>query len=197
MPTKSAGEVWGATDSSKFESFLEKLGSKDRVNIERHLTAIDEEPTADHARLWKRLMCTLSALAPHALQTSGQRAVRFFVADGKYRMQAFALEDPRDQTLAIYATDVLDRARKKGILGAVTSEDGAAKMYSIGGDRGQSLRVEPLSNASTDGAPEYYRHMTGWNRKAVRITLPITASQAQVKAAEALCALSVESAKAN
>src|SRR5438477_6760408 len=165
MATKSAGEVSGATNSSNFEAFLEKLGSKDRVNIERHLAAIEEEPTPEHARLWKRLICTLSSLAPHALQTSGQRAVRFFVADGKYRMQAFALEDARDQTLMIYATDVLDRAKKKGIIGAAVGEDGPAKLYSIGGERGQSLRIEPLSNASTDGAPEYYRHMTGWNRK--------------------------------
>ena len=55
------------------------------------------EPTLDHAKLYKRLAAMLYGLAPQAIRTTGQRAVQFFVADGKYRVQAFALEDLADR----------------------------------------------------------------------------------------------------
>jgi len=39
---------------------------------------------------------------------------------------------------------------------------------------------------TTVEAPDYYRHMLGWNRKALRLNLPTNATPAQIKAAEAL-----------
>jgi hypothetical protein len=176
-----------------YEAFLAKLGSKDRTNVERHVAALEETFGPEHAKMWRRLAGTLFRLAGHAVQTSGQRAVRYYVADGKYRMQAFALEDPRDHTLAIYATDALDRAKKSGLLGApvnADAEDDGAKLYGIAGERGAALRIEAITDANSE-TPEYYRHMLGWNRKAMKITLPSTASLAQIRAAEALCALAL------
>jgi len=35
----------------------------------------------------------------------------------------------------------------------------------------------------------YHKNLTGWNRKAMRMTLPAQPSQAQVSATEQLCAL--------
>jgi hypothetical protein len=54
------------------------------------------------------------------------------------------------------------------------------------------LRVESLTASTTTSAPEYYRHMLDWNRKAIRITLSTDATPAQIAAAEAICALAVE-----
>jgi hypothetical protein len=177
-----------SSNGSRFDAFLSKLGPKDKTNIERHLAACETESTPEHVKLWKRLAGSLYALAGHAVQTSGQRAVRFYVQDGKYRFQAFALEDARDHTLVVYATDVLDRALKSGLLTGPVETDGTSQIYSIGGDRTAKLRVEQIESATND-APEYYRHMLGWNRKAMKITLSISASPAQIRAAEALCAL--------
>ena len=41
-------------------------------------------------------------LAPHFAKTDGQQRVRFFVPDGQYRMQVFAMEDLRDGVITIY-----------------------------------------------------------------------------------------------
>src|SRR5687768_7515233 len=72
-----------------YDDFLSTLGDRDRQNLERHVTFCNEESGADHARLWKRLALALARLAPRAAQTVGQRAVRFYVTDGKYRQQIF------------------------------------------------------------------------------------------------------------
>jgi len=176
-----------------FDAFMAKLGSKDRTNVERHLAALEETFGPEHAKLWRRLAGMLHRLAGHAVQTSGQRAVRFYVADGKYRMQAFALEDPRDHTLAIYATDALDKGLKARVLTQPVDGDpeaDGAKIYGISGERGGGLRIEAITESNSE-TPEYYRHMLGWNRKAMKITLPSTASLAQIRAAEALCALAL------
>ena len=38
----------------------------------------------------------------------------------------------------------------------------------------------------------HFKDLTGWNRKALRITLPPSASPAQVEAAELLCAIAAQ-----
>ena len=189
-PARDAGEARRAN----FEALLEALAVKDRTNIERHMASCDEQGAPERADLWKRLIYTLHQLASHALQTTGQRAIRFYVADGNYRMQAFALEDPRDHTLMIYTTDVLQRALDTGVLSEAVAEDGDARLYAIDGEPTAHLKIEQLTQSASDG-PDYYRHMVGWNRKAMRITLPVSAGPATVRAAEELCALAAISPK--
>src|SRR3984957_7008301 len=78
-----------------FATWLATLGSRDRVNVERPLTALEAVgPTGTaHAALWRRLAQTLATLAPFAATTTGQQAVSFFVADGKSRMTSSACKN--------------------------------------------------------------------------------------------------------
>ena len=174
-----------------FESFLTALSARDRLNIERHIAVCEGEATLDHAKLYKRLASVLYGLAPQAIRTTGQRAVQFFVADGKYRVQAFALEDLCDGKVTVYLTDVLDAAITQGILKKRAKTDGDATLYEVADASGTFLGLERLTSANTVEAPDYYRHMLGWNRKALRLTLASNATPAQVKAAEAMFVLAV------
>src|SRR6476646_2618346 len=76
-----------------FPTFLEKLARKDRLAAEKHIATCETEIKPSHANLWKRLVCSLATLAPHATKVNGGRSVQFYVPDGKYKMQVFALGD--------------------------------------------------------------------------------------------------------
>ena len=177
-----------------FEAFLGKLGAKDRQNIEKHIAALEAEPDNKHLKLWKRLVTSLATLAGHAAQTNGQQSIQFFIADGadgRYRKQVFALEDLRDGKVTIYAGDVVEKALAAGIL-----EPGAPGAYGIapgvlGGSSSErlSLSIDALDSTNTPDPPAFYKHMLGWNRKALRIVLPNDAATVQINAAEELCAV--------
>ncbi len=168
-----------------FEAWMSALGARDRVNLERHLAAVEAEPV--HASLWRRIARSIATLAPHAASTTGQQAVQFFVADGKYRMQVFALEDNRDGKIIVYSVDALDDAYKADLLGK-PHKDTPASLPIIGAPA-QMLTVEVLSAVDTPNPSPFYKHMLGWNRKALRITLPVGSSDVQIAAAESLCAI--------
>jgi hypothetical protein len=172
-----------------FETFLAALSARDRLNIERHIAVCDAEPSADHAKLYKKLVCTLAGLAPQAVRTTGQRAIQFFMQDGKYRVQVFALEDLCDGNVFIYMNDALESALSEGVFRRRAKTDGEASLYEIAEQPGAFLRIERLNSANTVEAPDYYRHMLGWNRKALKLTLPSNASAGQLRAAEAMCVL--------
>jgi len=161
------------TDAADMETFLTGLAGKDRSNIEKHLAACDAEPDPTHGKLWRRLAVALRKHAPLPVQTVGQHAVQFFIADGKYRMQVFALEDARDGRLMVYLPDILAKAEKAGAALGV-------------------LKPEALDAANTPNPSPHIKHMLGWNRKAVRLTLPTRASPQQVNAAESLFAIAAE-----
>src|SRR6266478_2170649 len=95
-------------EQTGFEGMLARAAAKDRTHIQRHLATADAEPDAAHAALWRRLATMLFGLAPLPIQTVGHSAVLFFVPDGKYRMQMFALEDQSDGRIALYLPDVLN-----------------------------------------------------------------------------------------
>ena len=156
----------------ELDVLLSKAGQKDRTNVEKHLAVMD----AAHGALWRRLMRALGTLAPLAIQTVGQQAVQFFIADGKYRMQVFALEDQSDGQLILYVPDVLDEAKKLKV---------------IGGEKGETdgLHIEQLTASNTPNPSPHYKNMLGWNRKALRIVLPVGAATEQVETAEHLAAL--------
>src|SRR5258706_3465834 len=177
-------------DVADYDGLLLRLGARDRAAIEKHIAVCETEPTRDHAKLWKRVACLLCNLAPKAVQTAGQRAVQFFAADGKYRRQVFAMEDLRDGVLAVYMVDVLDAALQAGLMRGPIAKTGDAVIFPTGGDgAGVTLTMEALTSANTAAAPDYFRHMVGWKRTVLKVTLPTAATLAQVEALEALCAI--------
>jgi hypothetical protein len=171
-----------------FADFLAKLPPKDRASAERRVSVLEAEPDPARAPLWRRLVCTLMTLAPHAAKFVGKQTVQFYVADGKYRKQVFAMEDLQDGHFTLYCPDVLGEAVKAGLLAA--APDRGAHIYLIS-PSGDSIRVEPLDGASLNPGA-HFKDMTGWNRKALRVTLPPAASPAQVESAELLCALAAQ-----
>ena len=94
---------------------------KDRTAILRHVSAREAEADGRIAATWKRLAAKLASLAPAgvqsmALDVAGHHALLCFVADGKYRMQVFALEDRRDGVLNVYLPNVLKEALHEKVL---------------------------------------------------------------------------------
>jgi hypothetical protein len=169
-----------------FDRFLSRLSAKDKLNVERHITACETGPYPGHADLWKRLVSTLSALAPVQPTSMGQHAFLFFIADGKYRMQVFAIEDQRQGTILVYVPDVLKQAMKEKIIKPAGGEE--EDLYTIAGGKGETLRVELLDAANTANPAAHFKNMLGWNRKALRVTLSVGAvSSAQIAAVENLC----------
>jgi hypothetical protein len=196
MPTTKTNSATAAISALlakpvELDEFLGKLAARDRQNVDRHLIAADAEPEPDHAKLWRRIARSMFTLSPHAVTTIGQQALLFFIADGKYRMQVFAVEDPRDGRLLIYTADVVKEAIKQGILTAPAKNDASAG-YVVVADKAQRLLIEPLDANNTPNPHPWYKNMLGWGRKALRVTLPIKATPAQIAAAEALCAFTAK-----
>jgi hypothetical protein len=168
-----------------FAEFLAKLPPKDRAAAERRMTALEATPDQTHARLWQRLACSLMTLAPFAAKLVGKQTLQIYIADGKYRMQVFALEDLQDGKFTVYCPDVLEEAEQAGLL----SRDAPATPHEYVIEPSKEiLRVERLDKNSPNLAA-HFKDMTGWNRKALRITLPPSPSSTQVETAELLCAL--------
>lgn len=171
-----------------FEDFLARLSPKDRTNAERRVGVLEAEPDPGRAALWRRLACAMMTLAPHAAKFVGRQTVQYYVADGKYRKQVFAMEDLQDGNFTVYCPDALDQATKAGLV-APSPQDGPQAFVIPGtGDR---LWIEALDGASRNPGA-HFKDMTGWNRKALRVILPPSPSAAQVEAAELLCALAAQ-----
>jgi len=171
-----------------FTEFLAKLGSKDRSSAERRVAVLEAEPDATRAALWQRLACSLMTLAPFAAKLVGKQTLQIYVADGKYRMQVFALEDLQDGNFTVYCPDILDDAVKTGLLAPAPHAE--PHDYLIA-PSGAPLRVERL-DGKTLHPPAHIKDLTGWNRKALRITVPPAPSPEQVETAEVLCAIAAQ-----
>jgi|GraSoiStandDraft_4_1057263.scaffolds.fasta_scaffold852070_1 hypothetical protein len=186
------------SDAKELEAFLAALAAKDRLNVERHLTAIDEGPAPSHGKLWRQIAAALRRLAPHAAQTIGQHVVQFFIADGKYRKQVFTLEDQRDGLIQVYVPDVLAAAIKEKILGKALDNDDDLSVgedeiaptvpvrYPIIGKKNETLQIDALDAANTPEPPNQFKNMLGWGRKALRVTIPTTAGANQAAAVIAM-----------
>lgn len=193
MPNTSSKALLSAARAAlakpiSYEAFLAQLGAKDRLNAERHVAASEAEADPRHAVLWKRLACALMTLAPHTAKFNGQQSAQFYVPDGKYRMQVFALEDLRDGHVSVYSGDVLEDAIKAGLLTAPKRGAGEPNEYRITGTD-DTLIVDSLDGTAENPAA-FFKDMVGWNRKAIRVVLPYDVNAAQVSAAETLCGLS-------
>ena len=176
-----------------FDAFLAKLTPKDRLNIERHLAAIEEQSTKAHAKLWKKLATQMMTMASHSAKANGQQSMQFYIQDGKYRMQIFALEDLRDGTVHVYATDAADEALKEGFIKKPKPAD-EADQYGLAGTT-DLLILERLDGKVSNPAP-FYKDMLGWNRRAIHIALPAMASDVQIAAVEKLLLLGAKKAGA-
>lgn len=197
--TKSKSAVLSAANDALaektlgFDAFLQRLGPKDRLNAERHLSATSEVDAAgQHAQLWRRLTGVLMGLSGHSAKLNGRQSLQFYIADGKYRMQVFALEDLVDGKISLYCGDVREEAAKAGLLLLLPNktrlpDEGTPPVGIAGTD--QTLDIEPLSGRSANVAP-FFKDMLGWNRTAIRIVLRVQASEKQIRAAEQICAIS-------
>jgi hypothetical protein len=175
-----------------FDEFLAKLSPKDRANAEKRIDVLQAAASPGLVELWRRLACSLMTLAPHAAKLVGKQTVQYYVADGKYRMQVFALEDLQDGNMTVYCPDVLTEAIDAGLLAGPTTTTGGTTsgMYGIVGTL-HSLRIDALDRDSLNPAA-HFKDMVGWNRRALRLTLPPTASAEQVAAVELLCAVAAK-----
>jgi hypothetical protein len=174
--------------ADRFAPILDRTGVKDRSRIEKHLNTCDAEANSVHGQLWRHVATILSELVPLTMQSAGNNSWKFYIPDGKYRMQVFALEDPCDGTLRVYLPDVLTEAIKAKIL----SRTAKPNEFAVGGSK-SPLLLESLDGDNAGDAQEHYKHMLGWNRKALRLTLSTTQSdESQVGAADALLTLAAK-----
>ena len=178
-----------------YDTFIQKLGGGDRLRVERHVAKAEENPA--HAALYQRLACGLYTLAPQTPKVLGndQQTVQYYVPDGKYRMQVFALEDLLDGMLNVYCGDATEEAVTAGLLLRRAPRGGGpapTQQPYLTKDSGDPLTIERLDN-SGEHRP-FYKDMLGWNRRAVRIRLPIDANKSQASAVETFCALSLTKA---
>jgi len=175
------------------EAFLEGLSPKEKASAQKHLAAIEAAGGEAHARTWRRLVAALRKLAPRAMKASGPGVLQFYVADGKYQMQVFSLEDNRDGKMVLYLPDILAQAIKAKVLSgkapAATAPVQAVE-YEIKDSPGQSLRIESLPSNLPD-PPAHMKSMLGWNRKALRVSFSAD-SVDQSNAAEALCEIAAK-----
>jgi hypothetical protein len=177
----------------RLEPILERVGVKERAKIEKHLAVCDAEAAALHGKLWRRVVSILGELAPLSMQSVGNNTWRFFVADGKYRMQVFALEDAFDGTLKIYMPDIINDAVKSKIL----TKTSTPQTYAANGSE-TKLKIESLGATEAAEAPPHYKHMLGWNRKALRVSLStVDADDALDNAVQAMAAIAAKKWVAN
>jgi hypothetical protein len=173
----------------RFEELLAKLPPKERLNAERRIDAFEAAGQgAGPVTLWRRLACALMTLAPLA-KVVGKQTIQFFIPDGKYRMQVFALEDLQDGNMTIYCPDVMAECVEAGVFAQSggSEEEGASPAYSVV-STGEPMHVDALDKHAINPA-NHYKDLIGWNRKAVRITLPASATDTQIEAAEIACAV--------
>jgi hypothetical protein len=173
------------------EMFLSKLGAKDRANAEKHLAACDAEPDPRHGILWRRMACAMKTLAPHATKVNGRESVQFYVPDGKYKMQVFALHDARDGMLNVYCGNVLKEAIKAGAITAPAKNAPVKTAFGVPKSP-DTLHIEELDENTPEPAV-FFKHMLGWSRKALRIILPTTSSEAHIHAVEQMMVIAASS----
>src|SRR5205809_1788973 len=128
------------------DTFFAGLSAKERASVEKHLALIEAEPEPGHAKAWRRLVTKLRKLAPKAMKAYGQNILQFFIADGKYQMQVFSLEDNKDGQLVIYLPDVITEGIKAKILSKPSKPaPGSTTIdYPLSGVDGQALKIEAL-----------------------------------------------------
>ena len=174
----------GPSQELDFETLVSKLAAKDRHCVDRQLAARENSPIFGLADRWRKIATTLLNLAPSMVKLSGLHTMQFYVADGKYRKQVFALHALPDSAIAVCIPDILDDAIKCGFLAARPKGD-ESNLYRIG--KTESFLTIDIVSGTTLDPQVFYKDMTGWNRRALQITLAGESSQAQLRAVDDLC----------
>jgi hypothetical protein len=170
------------------DAAMEKLGAKGSTPLARRLAAA-EAASPKRAQAFREIAARMITWAPNRVRTL-QRAVLFYIPDGAYQMQVFAIDDAQDNSLVVCCEDVLSAATASGLLASRQGEPG---VYTIEGSK-QTLTVERL-DGKTENPPPYINSMTGWNRRAMKIILPPDMTATQVEAALLVCALTAQTWK--
>lgn len=167
-------------------AMLAKFSPKDRDGFERQITACTTKGGEPLAAMWKEFCALFMTLANRPAKLTGVNTVQFFIPDGKHRKQVFAMHGLDDGALSIFLPNVLDEAFKAGVVTkpAKPPEDNA---YVLTASK-EKVTIE-LLDRDTLNPQFYFKDMTGWNRKAICVTIPPTASSAQKHAVEQLAAL--------
>ena len=191
MPQPKETKETRVTAPRTFNEAFDKVSPKDRANLQKHLDAMGSMPHA-FTDTWKGLVLTLAQHAPHACQTVGTEAVRFFVQDGTYKLQLFALEDKLTEPIRVYLPNVLEDALRTKLLARTPAPNG----YAVAGDAGEPVLIDELDASTTIDAPVHFKFMIGLNRKALRVTLPGRDRPALVKLISAMCDLAIRANEA-
>lgn len=169
-----------------FTALLDSLSDKDRVSLERHHQAHESKLGPAPAERWRGIACVLRTLAPGPVKLAGSSAMQFFIPDGKYRKQVFALQVLAGGVFTIYAPDVLAEAMEAGLLSGHEPAENDNTYHLAQSD--EVMAIDAL-DAKTPGPDAFYKDLTGWNRRAMRMTLPPGSTGMQFKAVSQLCAL--------
>ncbi len=185
-----AGSVGDPSIPLTYEDFLAKLGAKDRANAEKRAGAIAAGEPAKLS-LWKRTCARLMTLAGHSAKVNSKEFIQFYAADGKYRTQVFAMQEIEPGVLTIHTRDVLDALLEKKILLKSKTTD-APNHYRLP-KTDDTLVVERVL-AQVAEHPVAFRDLLSWNRKCMRIDIPLGASSEMLTQVDRVFELSAKSA---
>jgi hypothetical protein len=167
-------------------AMLAKFSPKDRDGFERQINACTTKGGEGLANTWREFCAMFMTLANRPAKLSGVNTAQFFIPDGKHRKQVFAMHCEDNGNLHVYLPNVLDDAIKAGLFTKVNPKSPEDTTYSL--KNGEKVTIEPLDR-DTLNPQFYFKDMTGWNRKAISVTLPPTATGPQKQAVEQLAAL--------
>jgi hypothetical protein len=170
----------------RYAFFLEHLSAKGRATVQKFDDSCATGGTQGYGELWKRFAGWLGTLAPYAIEMVGTQAVRFHIADGKYKQQVFTLEHTKDGTLVVHLPDVAALAVKRKIL----AHGSGPHLYEVLDADKSQIQLDLVTAESPDLT--ICKPMLGWGRRALRAELTTLAKDYHVTALERLCALAAE-----
>lgn len=172
--------------NQKYEDFLTRLSPKARSAMAKYEETCQNRGINAYSELWKRLAGLLSHLAPQYADMIGF-SVKFYIPDGKYRQQVFALETTQKGSVAVYMPDVTSEAIVRKLL----SQSPIASSYRVPGANECKVLLEPITADTCETV--VCKAMVGWGKRALVTTLDRNSTAEQIAAVEQLCSLAAES----
>lgn len=183
---KTNDSVSSTLANEKYEAFLSRLSPKARATMAKYDENSETRGTNAYGDLWKRLAGLISSLAPQTADMVGF-AVKFYIPDGKYRQQVFALETAHKGTVAVYLPDMLNAAVARHLITAGP----LANTYQIAGNARGQIHLEPITANTCETV--VCKAMVGWGKRAFVTTLDEHSTPEQLQMVEELCRLAAES----
>lgn len=184
--TSAAKAGGGPPVTGDFKSLVAKFSAKDRHSVERQLVARENSPVFGLAERWQRVVETLLILAPGIVKMTGTHTMQFYIADGKYRKQVFAVYTTPEGEITVCIPDIIDDAVAAGFIEATPMGEAANDYRIVGSD--ETLKIDIVDGKTID--PQvFYKDMTGWNRRALCVILPPDSTRTQLRAVDDLCKL--------